>query len=325
MRRYKIGDIVDTLWDFCLSKKLDPKRTYIWICCLCINQHRVVEKPKAEAGVAEKPKVDFFALFGERVKRIGKLLAMMSPWKSPLYLTRIWCIFEVYTAYEHGCGLDIIMPKEQRNLLEQDLIAETGEEGDINVLYKALGSTSVENAQASVEQDRVQILQMIESTVGHTPLNHRVNELLRAWAENVVLEQVEKHKGKPEKASVDYCHEIGWLLFRNGEYDSALDLFEDTLATRTALFGEASEEASLSFNGIGRVMGRKGKFEEALKNYQKCRDIRGSGRDDHLTLHQATTCGNIGDVLHAKCEFEGALMEYQTSLTIRQSVLGQEQ
>lgn len=40
---YTIGDIVDTLVLHCETEKLDPKRTYIWICCLCVNQHMIVE------------------------------------------------------------------------------------------------------------------------------------------------------------------------------------------------------------------------------------------------------------------------------------------
>jgi len=49
---YTIDDIVDALVTFCESRKLDVKRTYVWICCLCVNQHRVVgeERRKRRAG-----------------------------------------------------------------------------------------------------------------------------------------------------------------------------------------------------------------------------------------------------------------------------------
>ena len=38
---YRAIDIVETLSAFWKGNKLDPKKTYIWICCLCNNQHRV--------------------------------------------------------------------------------------------------------------------------------------------------------------------------------------------------------------------------------------------------------------------------------------------
>jgi hypothetical protein len=41
-----IKDIIDILEQFIDRKKLDPKRSYVWICCLCNNQHRVVNHRK---------------------------------------------------------------------------------------------------------------------------------------------------------------------------------------------------------------------------------------------------------------------------------------
>jgi hypothetical protein len=107
----------------------DPKRTYIWICSLCLNQHRVQDKAVSPEELA--------AEFGPRVLAIGRLLPMLEPWcvavcavcrgdlraecacvyglfsrsltgphrtpcrrrrRNPLYLNRAWCLFELYTA-----------------------------------------------------------------------------------------------------------------------------------------------------------------------------------------------------------------------------------
>ena len=76
---YSIGDIVDTLDDFCNSKGKDPKKTYVWICCLCINQHRVVEKSEKEDD-GESDFDEFQKIFHDRVKGIGQIVAMMYPW-----------------------------------------------------------------------------------------------------------------------------------------------------------------------------------------------------------------------------------------------------
>ena len=40
---YTIADIVDALAAFCGGHMLKPNRTYVWICALCVNQHRVRE------------------------------------------------------------------------------------------------------------------------------------------------------------------------------------------------------------------------------------------------------------------------------------------
>ena len=76
---YSIGDIVDTLADHCKTRKQDPKRTYVWICCLCINQHRVVEKKDAEID-DDKNFHDFHKTFYDRVTGVGEIISMMYPW-----------------------------------------------------------------------------------------------------------------------------------------------------------------------------------------------------------------------------------------------------
>ena len=35
---YTVGDIVDTLLEFCSTSGRDPNKTCFWICCVCINQ-----------------------------------------------------------------------------------------------------------------------------------------------------------------------------------------------------------------------------------------------------------------------------------------------
>jgi hypothetical protein len=38
--KYTVGSVVETLEDYCQEHGFNPKRTYIWMCCLCVNQHR---------------------------------------------------------------------------------------------------------------------------------------------------------------------------------------------------------------------------------------------------------------------------------------------
>jgi hypothetical protein len=86
---YEFGDILGALYEFCEAHGLDPKRTYIWMDVLCVNQHRVVEA-KHQGGTGL---MNFEESFPDQLRRIGHMLAMMSPWNNPSYLKRIWCIF----------------------------------------------------------------------------------------------------------------------------------------------------------------------------------------------------------------------------------------
>ncbi len=38
---YPFGTIGSALMAYCAKHGLDPRTTHVWICCMCINQHRV--------------------------------------------------------------------------------------------------------------------------------------------------------------------------------------------------------------------------------------------------------------------------------------------
>ena len=38
---YPFGMIGSALMAYCAKHRLDPRTTHVWICCMCINQHRV--------------------------------------------------------------------------------------------------------------------------------------------------------------------------------------------------------------------------------------------------------------------------------------------
>jgi len=108
---YTIGDIINTLANYCINYNLDQKRTYVWICFLCVNQHRVVELKKRQKIVEF---IIFRDIFERRVKGIGHLLPMISPWDNPGYLHRVWCLFELIIAKKYGCKITMIMPDSDR-------------------------------------------------------------------------------------------------------------------------------------------------------------------------------------------------------------------
>jgi hypothetical protein len=140
---YRIKDIVETLEDKCKADERDPKRTYIWIDCLCNNLHRVDE---------DIPFEQFRDVFGTIVTSVGTMWSMMTaPWDDPEYLKRVWCNFEIFTANWRKCQSEIVMPAEQKKAMIESL-------SDIDSLLNALAKTKIENAKASREDDKKNIL-----------------------------------------------------------------------------------------------------------------------------------------------------------------------
>jgi len=111
---YTIGDIVDTLVDYCDSKRYDPKspkRTYVWICFLCINQHRIAGS-KISTSEFELP-------FHGQVTAIGHVVCMVVPWEKPESITRFCCVYALYVASTiDNCAMEIVIhPREKKSMV----------------------------------------------------------------------------------------------------------------------------------------------------------------------------------------------------------------
>merc|ERR1712232_515924 len=107
---YKVMSVGNALLRWTGHVGRNPKRAYVWICSLCLNQHRIASKQGQTPAQLE-------AEFGPRVQTIGRILPMLEPWNDPAYLTRAWCLFELYTAIgEHGrVEINIILTEEQHS------------------------------------------------------------------------------------------------------------------------------------------------------------------------------------------------------------------
>lgn len=362
--RYSIGDIVDTLVEYCRNHDKDPCRTYVWICCLCINQHRVAEqKHRERSGMmllsckhnsgdderhttsSNSSAVDFLAEFGDRVARIGHVLAMMSPWSNPGYLERVWCIFELWTTTrqtldsdgpDNSCQVTVVMPPKEKIALQQDLFGEkaTG----VDSLYTALSKTKVQNAHASVESDRRNILSMVKNNPGYAALNQRVNELLREWMRIVIVEifqiKVRELSCPPTAGSnqqslalAKFFNQVCALSLRNGEYDLALDMVKKAIAIHER---PEALEANTTRNdlvyadclrNLGHALYRKGDNDGAIVKLQ----LASKMQERLLGLNHVDTAKTydlIGSVLTARVNYDEALTYLQKALKTRLRLLG---
>jgi tetratricopeptide (TPR) repeat protein len=325
---YKICDIIDTLVAHCESNKdMDQKRTYVWNCCLCNNQHRVYEEKQNGGNV---PFDEFHEIFRTNVVNIGHVVAMMFPWDNPEYLTRVWCGFEAYTATtESGCTLIIAMPPKERHAMMSAV-------GDINTLFNVLAATMIQNAEAYAPEDLEKILKLVEEEIGYTKLNNSVNELIRRWVMDTLVAEFEKMNGRKgmrnnhdghnkddlqdEKLS-RLCFNVGFVMYKNGEYDEALVYFKNILKEKLNPTVDQKLFSAKVYNQIGLVYDEKGEYENAFGELRKALEIRleALGPDHPNT---ASSYHSIGGVYFQKGDYENALVEYRKALEIRLKVHG---
>ena len=321
-----IADIVDALNDYCDRFNANPKRTYVWICCLCNNQHRVAQRKKEREEISFEK---FSSIFRERVTKIFKVVAIMAPWRKPIYVSRVWCIFELFTASENeGCQLDIAMPPREK----QDMVNCLDEAGvnGIHLLFDTMAKTDISSAEASEPADKERIMSMVTESSGFDFLHNKVNNLLRGWVKDGILEAVQSELELMDSASKDgskmstsqarLCTNVGNIMFRYAEYDQALSLQKRALSMNQNTLGEQNLITAASHCNVGSALTAKGDHEAALLEYQKYHSI-------HLELlsedHSETARSHysIGPVFRKMGRLHEALEEHQRALNIRNTAL----
>ena len=336
---YSIGDIVDTLVDYCRSNHLDETRTYIWMCCLCMNQHRVVlaagkeeedrnpSDPTSTGSSSEvrPPKVNFLDEFGARVAKIGNVLAMMTPWNAPIYLGRSWCVYELYKAYCLNCNISIVMPPHQKEALIEDLLGDKG--SGVNGLYHALSKTRIHKAQSHVRSDRDTILNMVREYPGDIVLNQTVNDLLRRWVRDTVQEVLEASLNKTTRdKDAGLYNRLSDLFRRNGELDLAQALAKRALVALEGNPAAHTDPIQIgiadSHNNLGRALTEKAEYRLAIVEHRKAEAILASYRGARDT-NIGSTHFYTGMALHSAGDYDAAMEEFKKALAIRKTMLGE--
>ena len=327
---YKFKDIVDTLITFCEDKNLDPKRTYIWICALCNNQHRITNDVV--------PFEEFQRIFRKRVRGIGNILAMMTPWNDPGYLKRVWCVFEMYSANADACcNIQIIMPPRDKSSLISAVHRATDSSGrnGLDDLFVALANTKVENANSSWASDKENILRIVENGPGCNTLNIEINDLLRAWVRDTVFNAAkESEESLDDNGTYEERKEIATFLTfcasffsKVAAFKEALELHAKALVIYESLLGKGRDEDARElmarcYNNMGTEQESLGKYDDALEQHNKCRE---TFENIYGTEHENTSVSyfNIGAVYRKMGKNEKALEMYNKSLEIDKKIKGE--
>eukprot|EP00928_Gymnodinium_smaydae_P087971 TRINITY_DN72133_c0_g1_i1.p1 TRINITY_DN72133_c0_g1~~TRINITY_DN72133_c0_g1_i1.p1 ORF type:complete len:944 (-),score=73.80 TRINITY_DN72133_c0_g1_i1:26-2596(-) len=152
---------------------------FFWMCFFCNNQYRL-NKAETTEGLVE--------VFQSNLGRIRNMVAILDTWEQPTYFTRIWTIFEQYTALKLNIRVSIILPpKSAETLVEQ---IDCGKLGIFKV-QRCISTVDAELAQASVPADEVMLKKLISEGVdgGFTHLNYVVRNCILEW----VGQQVQFH------------------------------------------------------------------------------------------------------------------------------------
>merc|ERR1719379_2953120 len=171
--QYTVRTVVGALSRWCRKTRRDPKTVFVWQCALCCNQYRVeAKRPKKEW----EPFDVFKELFERRVTEIGHILALLAPWDNPLYIKRMWCVFEFWMALQvKGCCLEIVLTKEEEVSFQSRLA--NGQFEAMLEVCQLFDKVQLQKAQTSSADDRRHILQLIDPMATNYDTSDKVNAL----------------------------------------------------------------------------------------------------------------------------------------------------
>eukprot|EP00435_Cladocopium_sp_Y103_P054807 s196_g18.t1 len=128
---------------------------YFYVCFFVNNQFRILlEQTAAGSDNLE-------AVFEDNLKRIGKMVAILDTWERPVYLTRIWTVYEQFVASTIQIEVQFVMPKATANHLQREI---------------ASGSEGIDRVIDALSQE----------TVGFQHVDAHVTDVMTTWIGKVV-------------------------------------------------------------------------------------------------------------------------------------------
>eukprot|EP00931_Biecheleriopsis_adriatica_P076133 TRINITY_DN49882_c0_g1_i1.p1 TRINITY_DN49882_c0_g1~~TRINITY_DN49882_c0_g1_i1.p1 ORF type:complete len:530 (+),score=76.29 TRINITY_DN49882_c0_g1_i1:74-1663(+) len=314
--QYAVGDIGEALAAWCRANRHELGQIFVWMCCTCINQHRVQE---ARARGETVPFETFAGQFKRRIAGIGRVLALMQPWQAPLYLTRAWCIFELANAsFVDHCQIDIIMPPREMESMFQCLSQPPlASQNPLDVLWETLSKVTISNAQAFEPSDLAHIMEMVNAAQGVAALDAVVRESLREWFRNVseklVLARLQE--SSPILA-VDVCVNVARMCRQQGYLKHSERILESGMNALTKSGVHETPGAALIMREQGATIDAHGDFDGAICVYKKAYHIRST--TGTLDCHDgAMLLVALGASHEHSGDIEAALEYYQQAKEIR--------
>ncbi|CAE7193987.1 unnamed protein product [Symbiodinium natans] len=152
--RYTPQHVIGALRNWCRQSDAKAANVFLWMCFFCNNQYRIA----AATSTAQLKTV-----FESNLSSIGKMIILLDDYLSPVYISRLWCIFETYVSVEQSIEPDVVLP----DCAASKLTDELRQEDNVLVMLKNnFQSINVANARATVPSDEEVIKTLINESLG---------------------------------------------------------------------------------------------------------------------------------------------------------------
>jgi tetratricopeptide (TPR) repeat protein len=299
----KFSDLVKALELFFADKP----GAVIWLDLFSTSQHSTFDKPPEW----------WQQTFCSAIGRMGQMVMVMTPWDSPVALTRAWCLIELYACRSSGSSFGVALPPSERARFLTDIVQRASE------FHTMLSKVNTANSECSRETDRQRIFAAVRGLDGgFTALDRGVLKTMTEWLELQLRAHI------LEAASDGRVHEecrainaMGQILRMNGEYDRAQLLHEECLEKQKRIFGDDHIDTIVSLNNLAQILASKHQYDRAQSLLEECLEKRKRiFGDDHIDI--LFPLSNLALLFRDKGEYDRAQPLLEECLEKRKRIFG---
>eukprot|EP00040_Diaphanoeca_grandis_P018978 m.99911 g.99911 ORF g.99911 m.99911 type:complete len:586 (-) comp27203_c0_seq2:345-2102(-) len=234
---------------------------------------------------------------------IGSVLAILTPWRNPVPLTRIWCLFEMVCAMRTNVVLKILLPHEETTSLRSDVLKSYDSVMDM------LTTIRFENAQATKVEDLHAISQVVAEMPGGA---HQVNVVIKKHMRQWMLENVKAcvDNGGEGLEYARLLSQAGLIMMEHGNHILAVEYLHRCIAIETQELGRYHVACATTLVNIGSVYFKMSDLDQALKFYLTGLAVykkQSQAQISQLSVKISTCLNNIGAVYRGKEDNDTAL------------------
>ncbi|CAK8990523.1 unnamed protein product [Durusdinium trenchii] len=151
----------------------DPTGTGVsfFMCFFVNNQYRLIVEECANGSD------NLEDVFEGHLKRIGRMVAILDTWDQPVYLSRVWTVYEQYVASTIGVQVQFVLPKNVADRLRHQIAYVPA---GIEDIIESLCQVDSEQAKAWKLEDE------IKDTVGFKHVDMHVTDVMITWIGDVI-------------------------------------------------------------------------------------------------------------------------------------------
>lgn len=165
------------------SPTILPEKVFFFMCFFVNNQFRIIVE-KCATGSADLENV-----FQSNLKRIGQMVAVLDTWDAPVYLSRVWTVYEQFVASTLDIPVSFALPEEPTTRLHQQIYR--GKAG-IKEVTASVSHIDSAGAKAWKKEDEDHVKGLIQKTVGFQYVDKHVTEVMVRWIGGVVEHRFQK-------------------------------------------------------------------------------------------------------------------------------------